>query len=171
LFGLLAGALSACGLNIVSAETVTRRDGTCIDSFLVVDSHGKLVSDEGRWRRVERMLERVLSGQQDLEVSLSDSSASGRSKRGRGRGEERVEVRNDLSERATVVEVVTFDRPGLVYDITRILSDFHLDLKLAKIATRNDLASDTFYVVGRGGRQVGSRRCRQLTRALEEHFA
>jgi [protein-PII] uridylyltransferase len=83
---------------------------------------------------------------------------------------ERFAVRNDLSDVATVVEVVTPDRTGLVYDITRVLLEFRLDLRVAKIATRVDLASDTFYVVGRGGRQLGRRRCRQLELALEERF-
>jgi len=171
LFGLLAGALSACGLNIISAETTTRRDGTCVDSFSVVDSQGKPVPEDGRWRRVERLLERVLGGESSLEGMLSHLRGSPPVVPRSGSSDTRVEVRNDLSQRATVVEVVTSDRPGLVYDITQLLCDFNLDLRLAKIATRHDLASDTFYVVGRGGRQVGKRRCRQLARLLEEHFA
>jgi len=171
LFGLLCGALSASGLDIVTAETITRSDGFCIDSFSVVDGQGRPVTDAGRWRRVERMLLRVLEEDYSLEAALAalrPKVGADLARQGKGRC---VTVRNDLSERATVVEVVTSDRPGLVYDITRILTEFNLDLRVAKIATRHDLASDTFYVVGRGGRQVGQRRCVKLARALQGRFA
>jgi len=169
LFGLLCGSLSAAGLNIVTADTITRSDGLCIDTFSVVDGQGRPISDEGRWRRVERLVGRVLAKEYSLEAALAEIRPPEGAMPGSGRGR-LVTVSNDLSERATVVEVVTSDRPGLVYDITRVLTDFRLDLRVAKIATRHDLASDTFYVVGRGGRQVGARRRSHLARVLSEQF-
>ena len=170
LFGLLCGSLSAAGLNIVTADTITRSDDLCIDTFSVVDQQGRPITDEGRWRRVERLLGRVLAEDYSLETALAElRPPEGMIPEASGRGRV-VTVSNDLSERATVVEVVTLDRPGLVYDITRVLTDFRLDLRVAKIATRHDLASDTFYVVGRGGRQVGARRRSHLARVLSEQF-
>jgi [protein-PII] uridylyltransferase len=171
LFSLLAGVLTASGLSIRFAEARTRADGLCIDTFAVADELGRPVRDGARWRRVDRLLARVQSGDLELDTEVERARRAASPVPRPGAVElERFAVRNDLSDVATVVEVVTPDRTGLVYDITRVLLEFRLDLRVAKIATRVDLASDTFYVVGRGGRQLGRRRCRQLELALEERF-
>jgi [protein-PII] uridylyltransferase len=171
LFSRLAGVLTASGLSIRSAEARTRRDGICIDTFAVTGETGGAVRDVARWRRVARLLERVEAGQVDLDDAVERTRRSGRPVPDPGAVDLiRVDVGNDLSDVATVVEVVVPDRIGLVYDITQVLLGFRLDLRVAKIATRVDLASDTFYVVGRGGRQVGRRRCRELAAELRRRF-
>ena len=172
LLSLLAGVLTASGLSIRFAEARTRSDGRCIDTFAVADELGRPVRDPARWRRVERLLTRVEAGDLELDTAVEQARRTASPVPRPGAVElERFAVRNDLSDVATVVEVVTPDRTGLVYDITRLLLEFRLDLRVAKIATRVDLASDTFYVVGRGGRRLGRRRCRQLEVALTERFA
>ena len=172
LFSRLAGVLTASGLGIGFAEARTRRDGLCIDTFAVTDELGRPVRDGARWRRVDRLLARVEAGELELDAEVERARrAAGPVPRPGAVELERFAVRNDLSDVATVVEVVTPDRIGLVYGITRVLLEFRLDLRVAKIATRVDLASDTFYVVGRGGRKLGRRRCRQLETALRERFA
>jgi len=170
-FSTQAGVLAACGLSIVSAEAVTRRDGTCINSFSVTDMRGRAVTDPGRWRRLQRMLSRVMSGEKQLDEMLA--SARGRVSAGGGGPDarlKRIEVSNELSDLATVVEVITDDRVGLVYDITQVFVERGLDLQVAKIATRHDLASDAFYVVNRQGNKMGKRSRRLLSSVLREQF-
>ncbi len=58
-----------------------------------------------------------------------------------------------------------------MHDITRVFLERGLDLQVAKIATRHDLASDAFYVVNRFGRKLGRKSCRDLATVLEERFA
>jgi [protein-PII] uridylyltransferase len=170
-FSMQAGVLAACGLTIISAEAVTRTDKTCINSFSVTDLKGHAVTDPGRWRRVQRLLGRVMAGEKTLDDVLASARQRGPAN---GTGQDsrlkRIEVSNDLSDLATVVEVVTDDRIGLVYDITQVFLDFGLDLQVAKIATRHDLASDAFYVVGRRGNKLGKRSRRALAAVLREHF-
>jgi len=171
-FSTQAGVLAACGLNIISAEAVTRTDRTCINSFSVTDLRGRAVPDPGRWRRVQRLLGRVMGG----EKNLGDLLARARQRQphnGKGRDSrlKRIDVSNDLSDLATVVEVVTDDRAGLVYDITQVFVALGLDLQVAKIATRHDLASDAFYVVNRRGNKLGKGSRRALAAALREQFA
>jgi len=169
-FSTQAGVLAACGLSIISAAAVTRTDGTCINSFSVTDTRGRAVTDPGRWRRVQRMLGRVMEGEKDLEEVLAgvrDRSSVADSQDARMK---RIKVSNEFSDLATLVEVVTTDRVGLVYDITRVFLDFGLDLQVAKISTRHDLASDAFYVVNRRGNKMGKRSRRALTAALRERF-
>jgi UTP:GlnB (protein PII) uridylyltransferase len=63
---------------------------------------------------------------------------------------------------------VTQDRVGLLHDITAILRDWRLDLIVARIATRQDMASDTFYVVDQRGKKLAARTLRTLRRELVE---
>jgi [protein-PII] uridylyltransferase len=46
----------------------------------------------------------------------------------------------------TVVEVNALDRPGLLFDLARGLSDLGLDISSAHIATFGEKAVDVFYV-------------------------
>ena len=63
-------------------------------------------------------------------------------------------VDNDASDFFTVIEIGAPDRIGLLYDITRTLSDLELDVHLAKVATYTDRVIDAFYVRDAVGRKV-----------------
>ena len=170
LLSLLSGGLAAAGLSIVGAETHTRGDGTCVDTFRVVDGRGRPV-EPSRWRRVEQTLERVHRGDADLVELVTRALRSAQPAAEAGAvDQQRVEVRDDLSDSATVVEVVVQDRPGLVWDLARALTDFGLDLRVAKIATRMDLASDTFYVVDADGEPLDEDARGRLSSLLRTHF-
>lgn len=171
LFSLLAGVLGACGLSIVSAAAVTRMDGTVIDTFWVVNQQGKLADSARTWTRVDRTLAATARGEKDLDDLLAAARRSAPPPKEAGAtGLARVLVSNDLSEVATVVEVVTQDRIGLLHDITAVLRDFDLDLTVARIATRQDMASDTFYVLSQRGQKLGVRRGKRLRAALRREI-
>ena len=167
LFSLLAGVLGASGLSIVGATAVTRDDGVAIDTFQVVDQQGKPVIDARRWRRVDRTLGEVARGEKLLPDLLRQAKAAAPPKPAAGALElARVTVSNELSEGATVVEVVAQDRVGLLHDITALLRETDLDLTVARIATRQDMAADTFYVVDPEGQKLGAEVCRALRERL-----
>ena len=105
------------------------------------------VLDEGRWRKVRQELEAVLSGK----MKLTDLVAT------RPKTESVVawktpavptelKVDNGVSRDFTVVEVITEDRPGVLYAITRTLAAEGLDIHRSKIATEANRAIDVFYV-------------------------
>ncbi len=53
---------------------------------------------------------------------------------------------NNVSRDFTVVEVITEDRPGVLYAIARALFIAELDIHRSKIATEANRAIDVFYV-------------------------
>ena len=53
---------------------------------------------------------------------------------------------NEGSEIYTIIEVDTRDRPGLLYDLTRTLSNGNVYINSAVIATYGEQVVDTFYV-------------------------
>ena len=55
-------------------------------------------------------------------------------------------ISNTLSNKLTVIEVECLDRPGLLSDITSVLSDLSLDISSAHITTFGEKVVDSFYV-------------------------
>src|SRR6185369_15756646 len=53
---------------------------------------------------------------------------------------------HDDSAQATIVEVFTQDRVGVLYAITQTLADLGLDISLAKVSTEGEKVADVFYV-------------------------
>ncbi len=66
----------------------------------------------------------------------------------------RVLVDNRASSQHTVVEINGRDRPGLLYDIGRALTQLGLSIVTAHISTYGAQAVDVFYVKDRFGLQV-----------------
>ncbi len=58
----------------------------------------------------------------------------------------RVLIDNTASNFFTVIEVNGRDRPGLLYDVTRALTECGLQIGTAKISTYGERVVDVFYV-------------------------
>jgi len=152
LFALIAGTLAAHGINIMSAQIHTRADGVAIDTFQVNDPTGEAVTSATQWRRTVEALGAVIAGTQSVD-ELLERRRKGRTDSGVP-GPPKITVDNALSDTATVVEIKSPDRVGLLYLITRTLSTLGLDIASARIATEIDQAYDTFYVHDRHGRKI-----------------
>jgi [protein-PII] uridylyltransferase len=59
-----------------------------------------------------------------------------------------------LSNLFTVVEASGLDRPGLLYDLTRAISDLNLNIASAHVSTFGERAVDVFYVTDLMGHKV-----------------
>ncbi len=70
--------------------------------------------------------------------------------------EPQVVFDNTLSDALTVIEINGLDRPGLLYDVTREISDLNLDIASAHIATFGEKAVDVFYVTDLTGKKITS---------------
>src|SRR5690606_9792628 len=68
-----------------------------------------------------------------------------------------VHVSNSLSEKFTVIEVSGLDRTGLLYDLTREISDLNLTIGSAHIGTYGEKAVDVFYVTDLTGHKIESK--------------
>jgi len=157
LFSMIAGALTANNLNILSARITTRTTGIAMDVFRV--SHlmgaGSMAMEADRWLRVERDLERVITGQQEIAALV----AAAHHVQSAGRKFVRhvpteVTVDNRSSEQFTVIDVFTQDRVGLLFAITHTLYRLGMLIHLARISTNADQALDVFYVSDRAGRKI-----------------
>ncbi|MDQ6435713.1 [protein-PII] uridylyltransferase [Mesorhizobium sp. LHD-90] len=145
LLSVIAGACAAAGANIVDAQIFTTSDGRALDTILISREFDRDEDEQRRAERVGGLIEDVLSGKSWLPEIIAR-----RAKPRRGsktfRIEPRVDIRNTLSNRFTVIDVSGLDRTGLLSEITGTLSDLSLDIASAHITTFGEKVIDTFYV-------------------------
>ena len=77
-----------------------------------------------------------------------------------------VLVDHRASSEHTVVEVVTRDRPGLLFTLADALHAQGLSIAVAKINTEGTRVTDVFYVQQAGGGKVPAGRADQLVATL-----
>ncbi|MFU0505154.1 [protein-PII] uridylyltransferase [Pseudaminobacter sp. NGMCC 1.201702] len=164
LLSVITGACAAAGANIVDAQIFTTSDGRALDTILISREFDR---DEDEFRRAERvgqLIEDVLSGKAWLPEMIAKRT---KPKRGAKafRIQPRVDIRNTLSNRFTVIDVSGLDRPGLLSEITGALSDLSLDIASAHITTFGEKVIDTFYVTSLTGQKIEAASRLQAIRA------
>ena len=150
LLSWIAGALSLAGLSILTAQVFTTEDGAAVDLFEVQGAFEPEIGEE-RWREFRSLLRKAIDGRVSLEHRMTEKR---RHYPQRTDTPVTVTVDNQASDFFTVIEVGAPDRLGLLYDITRTLSELELDVHLAKVATYTDRVIDAFYVRDGLGRKV-----------------
>jgi [protein-PII] uridylyltransferase len=108
-----------------------------------------------KWHRAAENLDAALAGQVDLRESLKKKISTYRSRKPRvSQRPHRVVIDNSGSSFFTIVEVYTYDFPGLLFSITDALFRCDLNIWVAKIATKADQVVDVFYVRDLNGQKV-----------------
>ncbi|MEM9550764.1 MAG: [protein-PII] uridylyltransferase [Pseudomonadota bacterium] len=144
IFARLAGALALVGANVVDARNYTTKDGFVTNAYWIQDAEGHPY-EASRLPRLTRMIERTLKG----ELVAQDELKSRDKVKKRERAfsvPTHISFDNDGSEIYTIIEVDTRDRPGLLYDLARTLSNANVNVANAVIATYGEQVVDVFYV-------------------------
>ncbi|MCA9178690.1 MAG: [protein-PII] uridylyltransferase [Planctomycetales bacterium] len=153
-FYRLTGALSSKGHQILRAEVHTLADGAVIDRYFVQDLDFK---GEPPAERLDEVAQRLVA------AAINESDQPPRFRRVWRSGEDHaafrqmpteVRIDNSTSARHTIISVLTYDRLGLLYAISRTLYDLQLQVGFAKIGTHVDQVVDVFYVTLRNGEKL-----------------
>jgi len=153
LLSMIAGACTAAGGNIVDAQIFTTTDGLAIDSIFIAREFETDAEETERALKVGALIEQALSGA----VALPEAIARKAKSRARIKAftvETSILLDNSWSNQFTAIEASGLDRPGLLYDLTRSISDLNLNIASAHIATFGERAVDVFYVTDLTGRKV-----------------
>jgi [protein-PII] uridylyltransferase len=154
LFSRLTGVLSLNNINILGAQIFTRPDRIALDIFQVNPPLDPLFPEE-TWERVYDQLSRAISGKLSLDYRLAlKKPGLVRSLGPRTTAESQVLIDNHGSDFCSILEVYTQDRLGLLYAITKTLSDMELNISFAKISTKVDQVVDVFYVTDLDGQKI-----------------
>jgi [protein-PII] uridylyltransferase len=90
---------------------------------------------------------RALDGTLDISARLARREASQAQRPGIEVPPPSVDVVQDASDAATVIEIRAHDRPGLLHRVGRALAAAEVDIRSAKVTTWGAEAVDVFYVV------------------------
>lgn len=175
LFSKIAGSLSAAGLNILSAQIFTRTDGIVLDTFYVNDARsGSLAGAEQR-NSFEQVIHKALTGEEVNFHALLARQKNVRPLYQAYTGERiptSIQFDNDSSDTRTLIEIETEDRLGLLYTISRQLSELELDISAARISTEKGAAIDSFYVRELdSGKVLNKERQQGIARRLRDAIA
>jgi [protein-PII] uridylyltransferase len=117
LFAKIAGVLAGWGMNIVKADAFANAAGVVLDTFQFVDLHRTLELNPGEIERFRRNLADVVNGKAALEPLLQSRDSAMRAKAPKIAVETRITFDDSSSLHSTLLEIVTQDRPGLLYEM------------------------------------------------------
>jgi len=154
LFSDITGVIALNNINILSAEIRTCWDESLAEIFMVTRLLSSNHPDE-IWKQMKSDLENTFTGKLALTYRLNlkvlPPIPSNLSKHSSGQN---VVVDNKMSDSFTLIQVFTQDRLGLLYKITRTLTDLRLVIRTARVSTENDQVADEFYVHDLTGKKV-----------------
>jgi len=165
LFSNISGVLSSYGMDILRGFAFTKPSGLIVDMFHFTDDEQFLeLNAEGEGELLKTLTEVVL-GQKEIATRL----------RGREQGAFRrklpgfapvVHCDNESSRRYTIVEIVAEDGLGLLYRVSRAMSESGCDVDLVLIGTEGRRAIDVFHLT-RDGRKLTPDQQAEITRNLQ----
>ncbi len=172
LISKIAGVFTLHNINILDVQIFTWRNHMALDLFKVEPPLDRVYEDK-KWDRAKKDLEAALSGKLDLEKALKEKiKIYGQTKPKGDERPDKIVINNKNSSFFTIIEVFTYDFPGLLYAITNALFNCRLDVWVAKIATKVDQVVDVFYVRDFDGQKVYSDdHVKKIEKAIKEVLA
>jgi [protein-PII] uridylyltransferase len=155
LLSFIAGACTIAGGNIVDAQIYTTGDGQALDTIFISREFDDPADEERRAHRVGELIEKALAGA----IRLPETVAARGIRKARLKAfslETSILVDNNWSNQFTVIEASGLDRPGLLFDLTRAISDLNLNIASAHITTFGERAVDVFYVTDLVGHKIAN---------------
>lgn len=156
IFSTMAGVLSSRGMQILAADVEVLSDALLLLRFTAVPPlKGPTPTDEMLHATAEAFIKAVDSDEPPrFSRKWGEEAAEAATRLTRLPIEVRID--NKATQQGTVIEVFTFDRAGLLYELARRLHDLDLIIRCAKIGTYLDQVVDVFYVVDRQGAKITS---------------
>lgn len=144
LFARLCGLFARLGFTIVEAKIHTTRHDYALDSFALLDPEHQMP-----YRDMLSLIEHALNEELVRLPALQPPPRVRLSRRARHMPlTPEVSVRSDEGGRHYVLSVAAVDRPGLLYEIARVLARHGIAVQGAKIMTLGERVEDTFLISG-----------------------
>jgi [protein-PII] uridylyltransferase len=148
LFSNICGVLASFGMDILRGHALTNPNGLVLDVFQFTDEERFLELNPDAQRHVPRVLEDVVSGRADVTARLRGREQS--VFKAAGRFAPVVRADNEASGRYTILDIVASNALGLLYRISRVISQHGCEVDLVLIATEGEKAIDVFHITKAG---------------------
>jgi [protein-PII] uridylyltransferase len=169
LFASVCGALAAWGMNIVKANAFSNSAGVVVDTFYFTDRFKTLEMNLQEWERLKKSIAGVAKGEADVARMLRDRLKSDKPDRTKVKIATQIEFDDTCSAHSTLAQVLTQDRPGLLYRMCSLLSKHECNIEIALIETEGQMAIDVFYLTSHGEKLSADRQA-GLTTELEQEL-
>jgi [protein-PII] uridylyltransferase len=165
LFANICGVLSSFGMDILRGHALTNPNGLVLDVFQFADAERFLALNPGASETVLHTIEEVVAGRSSAADRLR-GRLRGLRRRPSGRVAPVVRIDRDVSRRYSVLEIVAADQLGLLYRISRGISEQGCEIDLVLISTEGETAIDVFHLTRRGAKLTPAEQ-QQLTAYLQ----
>jgi [protein-PII] uridylyltransferase len=145
-FALITAGIERLGLNIIDARIMSSNKGYTLDTFIILENNGDIITDPLRRQEIEKKLHSLLD--KPTYENLLDNQPRHVMPRRLKHFPIATEItfRSDPRNLFTIMEVVTRDEPGVLAKIARALIQCKVEILNAKITTFGERAEDIFYI-------------------------
>lgn len=166
LLSIVAAVLSISRLDVRSARTRTVGESAVMTWLVALDAYATAPTEDS----LRTLLSRALDREIDISKKIEERIANFRKYPGIPTPPPVVSAFNDLATRATIVEVRMHDKPGVLYNVSRTISKFGVDIRAAIVATLGAEAFDTLYVTDINGDALSEEKAKILANQVENYL-
>jgi [protein-PII] uridylyltransferase len=168
LFAGVTGTLASWGMHIWKAEAFANAAGIVVDTFHFTDPHKTLQLNPSELARLQKNVEDVLTGVIPREMLLRGRAGAQPKAQPKVNVPTTIRFDDSFSPHSTLMEIVTQDRPGLLFHLSSTLANLGCNIEVALIDTEGQRALDTFYLTFGGAKLSPDTQERLRVRLLAE---